>query len=124
MILGALGIGIYMLLIEVTLKAEGNPAYSASSHKVNFDFASNRGAGKAVVAFLYLYVASFALSWATPAWVVPTMITRGRADSMTTAVNWFVNFWFALYIPTALNNISWVLYIIFATICCAAAVST
>ena len=43
---------------------------------------------------------------------------------MTTATNWFVNFWFALYIPTALNNISWKLYIIFAAICFAAAIST
>ena len=43
---------------------------------------------------------------------------------MTTATNWFVNFWFALYIPTALNKISWKLYIIFAAICFAAAVST
>lgn len=36
----------------------------------------------------------------------------------------FVNFWFALYIPTALNKISWKLYIIFAAICFAAAIST
>jgi len=36
---------------------------------------------------------------------------------MTTATNWFVNFWFALYIPTALDKISWELYIIFAAIC-------
>lgn len=35
-----------------------------------------------------------------------------------------MNFWFALYIPTALNNISWKLYIIFAVICAAAATST
>lgn len=52
------------------------------------------------------------------------MITRGRANSMTTAMNWFVNFWFALYIPTALNNISWILYIIFAGIGFLAALST
>ena len=120
--------GISMLLIGVILKAEGDPAYSPASHKVNFNFTSNPAAGKAVIAFLYLYVASFAISWATPAWVVPAeifpMITRGRANSMTTAMNWFVNFWFALYIPTALNKISWVLYIIFAGISFLAAFST
>lgn len=128
MILGAIFMGIFMLLIGVLLKAEGNPSYSSTSHKINFDFASNEAAGKAVIAFLYLYVASFAISWATPAWVVPAeifpMITRGRANSMTTAMNWFVNFWFALYIPTALNNISWILYIIFASISFLAALST
>jgi len=75
----------------VILKAEGNPSYSPTLHKVNFDFSSNQAAGKAVIAFLYLYVANFAISWATPAWVVPAkffpMITLGRANSMTTAVN-------------------------------------
>ena len=52
------------------------------------------------------------------------MMNRGRAVSMTTATNWFVNFWFALYIPTALNKISWKLYIIFAGISFAASLST
>ena len=52
------------------------------------------------------------------------MISRGRANSMATATNWFVNFWFALYIPTALDNISWKLYIIFAGISFAAALWT
>jgi MFS family permease len=128
MVLGAIGMGISMLVIGVILKTKGDPSYSPISHKVNFDFSANRPAGKAVIAFLYLYVASFAISWATPAWVVPAeifpMITRGRANSMTTAMNWFVNFWFALYIPTALNKISWALYIVFAGICFLAAVST
>ena len=35
-----------------------------------------------------------------------------------------MNFWFALYIPTALDHISWKLYIMFSVICFAAAVST
>lgn len=52
------------------------------------------------------------------------MITRGRANSMTTAVNWFVNFWFALYIPTALDKISWGLYIMFGSFCVLAAISS
>ena len=94
MILGAIGMGICMLLVGVLLKTLGHPSYDTSTHKVNFDFSSDRKAGKAVLAFLYLYVASFAISWATPAWVVPAeifpMISRGRANSMTTATNWFV----------------------------------
>lgn len=92
MILGAVAMGICMLIVGVLLRTEGSPAYDPTSHKVNFDFANNPSAGTAVLAFLYLYVASFAISWATPAWVVPAeifpMITRGRANSMTTATNW------------------------------------
>ena len=128
MILGAIAMGICMLLIGVLLRTLGDPRYDPVQHKINFDFTAHVSAGKAVIAFLYLYVASFAISWATPAWVVPAeifnMSTRGRANSMTTATNWFVNFWFALYIPTALNKISWILYIIFAGISFAAALST
>lgn len=128
MILGAIGMGICMLMVGVLLRTEGDPTYDQTSHKVNFDFTGKEDAGRAVLAFLYLYVASFAISWSTPAWVVPAeifpMVTRGRANSMTTATNWFVNFWFALYIPTALDKISWKLYIIFAAICFAAAIST
>jgi hypothetical protein len=36
---------------------------------------------------------------------------------MSTATNWFVNFWFALYLPTAMAEISWKLYMIFMTFC-------
>ena len=70
MVWGAIGMGACMLLIGVILKAEGDPSYSSTSHKVNFDFTSNQAAGKAVIAFLYLFVASFAISWAThlPGW--------------------------------------------------------
>jgi len=126
MILGAIAMGICMLMIGVLLTTEGNPSYDASTHKVNFNFDSNIAAGKAVLAFLYLYVASFAISWATPAWIVPAecfpMASRARCNSMATATNWFVNFWFALYLPTALDEISWKVYIMFAVICFAAAI--
>lgn len=82
MIWGAVGMGVCMLMVGVLLRAEGSPAYDPTSHKVNFDFSNNGAAGRTVLAFLYLYVASFAISWSTPAWVVPAeifpIITRGR----------------------------------------------
>ena len=67
MIFGALAMGICMLLIGVILKTEGSPSYDQVTHKTNFSFKTNLAAGRAVIAFLYLYVASFAISWATPA---------------------------------------------------------
>ena len=74
MIFGALAMGICMLLIGVLLKAEGSPSYDAVTHKTNFSFKTNLPAGRAVIAFLYLYVASFAISWATPAVSSPSSI--------------------------------------------------
>lgn len=72
----------------------------------------------------------FALTWACVAWVYPAELfstnMRGRGTSFSSATNWFVvrtrlldkflmilcadlnakNFWFALYIPTAMDKIS------------------
>lgn len=80
MVLGAIGMCICMLMVGVLLKTEGNPHYDSTSHKINFDFSNNRQAGKAVLAFLYLYVASFAISWATPAWVSAFVVTLNHTD--------------------------------------------
>ena len=44
------------------------------------------------------------------------MVPLGKANSVSTVCNWFINSWVALHIPTVLNNIPWVLYVIFAGI--------
>ncbi|KFX85869.1 hypothetical protein O988_09868, partial [Pseudogymnoascus sp. VKM F-3808] len=120
MIIGGIGMGVSMMIIGVLMKTLGNPVYDSLTQKTNFVFASNV-ASRTTIAFVYIYVAVFALTWACVAWVYPpeifSMNMRGRATSMTTATNWFVNFWFALYIPTAMDKISWALYIIFAGLC-------
>jgi len=121
MVIGGIGMGISMMLIGVLMKTTGNPVYNELTKKTDFTFAS-KSASNATIAFVYIYVMMFALTWACVAWVYPpeifSMNMRGRATSMTTAFgNWFVNFWFALYIPTAMNEISWKLYIIFMALC-------
>lgn len=61
------------------------------------------------------------MTWACVAWVYPNEVfslsMRGKGTSMTSATNWFVNFWFALYLPTAMAKISWKLYMIFMALC-------
>lgn len=118
---------ICMMLVGVIMATCGHPRYDDSTHKVNFDFRENLPAGKAVIAFLYLYVACFFTSWGPPGWMVPAeifdMATRARASSLSSFTNFFINFWFALYIPTALDKISWKLYIMFAVLAFAASVS-
>ncbi|OBT39592.1 hypothetical protein VE00_10554 [Pseudogymnoascus sp. WSF 3629] len=120
MIIGGIGMGVSMMIIGVLMKTQGDPIYDSLTQKTNFAFASD-AASRTTIAFVYIYVAVFGLTWACVAWVYPpeifSMNMRGRATSMTTATNWFVNFWFALYIPTAMNKISWALYIIFAGLC-------
>lgn len=68
-----------------------------------------------------MYVFVFAMTWACVAWVYPNEVfslnMRGKGTSMTSATNWFINFWFALYLPTAMAKISWELYMIFMALC-------
>ncbi|KAJ6104698.1 hypothetical protein N7523_011018 [Penicillium sp. IBT 18751x] len=120
MIIGALGMAVSMMLIGVIMKTMGNPVYDALTQKTNFHFAQ-ASASHAAIAFVYIYVFWFALTWGCVAWVYPTevfaMNMRGKGTSITSATNWFVNFWFALYIPTAMAKISWELYMIFMAIC-------
>jgi hypothetical protein len=138
MIIGAVGMGISMMIISVLMKTMGDPVYDDLTHKTNFQFA-DKSASNATIAFVYIYVFSFAMTWACVAWVYPpevfSMNMRGRGTSMTSATNWFVvsqnlrpqffgwpadvlqNFWFALYIPTAMDKISWELYLIFMALC-------
>jgi len=72
----------------------GNPVYDTLTQKTNFDFSAHPAASHAAIAFVYIYVMSFALTWACVAWVYPpeifAMNMRGRGTSMTSATNWFV----------------------------------
>jgi hypothetical protein len=71
----------------------GDPVFDSLTQKTNFTFASP-AASRTVIAFVYIYVMMFALTWACVAWVYPpeifSMNMRGRATSMTTATNWFI----------------------------------
>ncbi|KAH8690868.1 putative sugar transporter [Talaromyces proteolyticus] len=120
MIIGGFGMGVAMMLIGVIMKTTGDPIYDSLTKKTNFHFA-DQNASNACIAFVYIYVMVFALTWACVAWVYPpelfSMNMRGRGTSLSSATNWFVNFWFALYIPTAMDKISWKLYIIFMALC-------
>lgn len=116
MVIGGIGMGIAMMVIGVLMKTTGmslnfqsrltavvstetdelfigNPVYDPLTQKTNFNF-STPAASHTVIAFVYIYVAVFAITWACVAWVYPpeifSMSMRSRATSMTTATNWFV----------------------------------
>ncbi|KAJ5107465.1 hypothetical protein N7456_004140 [Penicillium angulare] len=93
MVIGGAGMGTAMMLIGVIMKTKGNPIYDPLTKKTNFDF-SSQTASNATIAFVYVYVMVFALTWACVAWVYPpelfTTGSRGRGTSMTSATNWFV----------------------------------
>lgn len=118
MIIGGFGMGVSMMLIGVIMKTMGmylfpfppptraimgwtltihlvigDPVYDPLTKKTNFNFA-DANASNACIAFVYIYVMVFALTWACVAWVYPpelfSMSMRGRGTSLSSATNWFV----------------------------------
>lgn len=120
MVIGGWGMGISMMLIGVLMRTKGNPIYDPLTKKTNFSF-HDKNARNAAIAFVYIYMMFFGLTWACVAWVMPpelfSLNMRGRGTSMSSAMNWFVNFWFGLFIPEAMKDITWKLYMIFMTLC-------
>lgn len=112
MVIGGIGMGISMLLIgvimvakgwhfpslltrylSVLINSQGNPVYDSLTKKTNFNF-TDVSASHAAIAFVYIYVFWFALTWACVAWVYPPEIfatnMRSKGTSLTSATNWFV----------------------------------
>ncbi|KAI9791304.1 MAG: hypothetical protein M1816_004085 [Peltula sp. TS41687] len=73
---------------------------------------------RAVVAFSYLFVATFAVTWGPTSWTYPAEIfpskVRAKAVSLATASNWGWNCVLAFAVPPLLWYINWKMYLIFA----------
>jgi len=76
---------------------------------------------KVVIAFSYLFVASFAPTWGPASWVYPPELfplrVRGKANALTTSANWAFNFALGYFVPPAFQNIQWKVYILFGVFC-------
>lgn len=88
---------------------------------------------RAVIAFTYLFVASFAPTWGPVSnglslhhtmlnieqvsWIYPPELfplrVRGKAVALTTSSNWMFNFALSYFVPPAFVNIKWRAYLIF-----------
>jgi SP family sugar:H+ symporter-like MFS transporter len=69
---------------------------------------SNEAGQRLLVAFVFLYVAAFALTWGPVAWVINAelypLAVRAKAMSMTCATNWAVNFAIGYSVPYLVND--------------------
>jgi MFS family permease len=81
----------------------------------------NQAASKAVIAFCYLFVASFAPTWGPGMWTyiseIFPMRQRAVANGICTAADWIFNFAIGMFTPSAFANITWRTYIVFAVFC-------
>ncbi|KAJ2403587.1 hypothetical protein J3F80_005422 [Coemansia sp. RSA 2526] len=114
---GSLGCGIAYFVQAV--------ATGATQHKTfdeNGDLYLNLPTGPSyvVIVMIYIFIASFAMSWGPVSWVYPSEIfsmhIRSKANSITTAANWLFNFGISLVSPILIKHITWGLDLIFAII--------
>lgn len=77
----------------------------------------HKAAAHAVIAFCYLFVASFAPTWGPGMWTyiseIFPMRQRAVANGVCAAADWIFNFAITMFTPSAFVNITWKTYIIF-----------
>lgn len=114
LIIGALGMAIAHIVVAGIIGKYGE------------NFAENKAAGWAGVAFIYVFIANFGYSWGPVGWVLPSEIMplsiRSKAMSISTSANWMMNFVIGRATPTMIRDIKYGTYIFFAAFCLLAAV--
>lgn len=80
--------------------------------------AASKAAGAGATAVLFLYMGLFTTGFQAVVWVYPSEILplqmRSKGSSISTAANWICNFAIVEMTPSAVANIGYKYYIIFA----------
>lgn len=78
----------------------------------------SRAAGAAATAVLFVYMGLFTTGFQAVVWVYPSEVLplamRAKGSSISTAANWICNFAIVEMTPSAIANIGYKFYIIFA----------
>lgn len=82
---------------------------------------ANKAAGNGAVFMIYWYIVWFAVTWGPLAWVVSAEVfpldMRAKGMSISSAVNWIMNFTVAEVTPVMITNIGYKTYIVFMCFC-------
>ncbi|KAH6854030.1 general substrate transporter [Chaetomium sp. MPI-CAGE-AT-0009] len=69
---------------------------------------------------LFTYIAFFGATWLPLPWLYPAEVnpvkTRGKANAVSTCVNWLFNFLIVMVTPIMVRNIGWGTYLFFAAV--------
>ena len=106
------------------LASRGRPAPPGGlNHIESQSWQVSGNSSKAVIAFSYLFVASFAATWGPVSWIYPPELyplrVRGKAVALSTSFNWAFNFALGYFAPPAFVNIKWKTYLLFGIFCAA-----
>jgi len=119
LLLGSFGMMIWLFINGALQGAYGQPQDKQGSEVTWVIGPQHRSVSKAVVAFSYLFVATFATTWGPVSWTYPSEIfpskIRAKAVSLATSSNWAWNTALAFAVPPLLKSINWKMYMIFGT---------
>ncbi|OLY85173.1 High-affinity glucose transporter [Smittium mucronatum] len=111
---GALGCGLAYLVLALCIACGGSSVYEGGSKVVVMH---NNAASITAIVMVYIFVASFAVSWGPVGWIYPAEIfpndVRAKSTSITTAANWLLNFVVGLVSPILIKKITYGIYLIF-----------
>ncbi|KAG2193582.1 hypothetical protein INT47_006648 [Mucor saturninus] len=115
LIIGALAMSIFLWIVGGILATGTWSIGPKDKYIVELD---NKHKANAVVACIYLFVASFATSWGPLGWIYPAEIyplrVRAMAVSLSTASNWLFNWILNFVVPMLMEEIHYGLYLLFA----------
>ncbi|SJX65661.1 probable sugar transporter [Sporisorium reilianum f. sp. reilianum] len=79
---------------------------------------ANANYGRAASAMLFVFEFFFSLGFQATVWLIPSevlpLLIRTKGSALSTASNWIFNFAVVKFTPSALENIGWKTYIVFA----------
>ena len=85
------------------------------------EFTTHKAAANGAIFMIYWYIANFAVTWGPLAWVVSAEVfpldMRSKGMSISSAVNWIMNFTVAMTTPIMINNIGYKTYLVFMSFC-------
>lgn len=121
LLVGAFGQMACLFIIGAleAIYGEPNPHTNPDLDAISWVTASHPVVSRLIIAFSYLFVSIFAMTWGPTSWVYaaeifPTGI-RAKAVSLTTASNWAWNCAVGFAVPPLLWSINWKMYMIFGT---------
>ena len=121
MLFGSFGLGV-CLFVNGALEAtygEPNPDASFHSTAVSWVVISHPTVSRVIIAFSYLFVSIFAVTWGPTGWLYASEIfpsgIRAKAVSLTTASNWGWNCAIGFGAPPLIWSVNWKMYMIFGS---------
>jgi MFS family permease len=128
LIYGAIGMGICQFVVGGLMGTYGVivPGGVGNPPNANVIIQVEGAPAHTIIAFCYILIIIYALTLAPVAWVyaaeVWSLETRATGMSLAAVSNWLFNWALGLFVPPALRNITYKIFIIFGILCFGAAV--